>query len=516
MRIKMILPALTEARSPLFRPVKYSLFPPLGLATLAAYLAADDEVEIADEHVQPLVFDDVPELVVIQVYITNASRAYRYADHYRSKGAYVCLGGLHVTSLPDEASVHADTIFLGPGENSWPAFLRDFRAGHPARIYNAPSRRSLDAVPAPRRELIRRDLYLVPNSIVVSRGCPHVCDFCYKESFFAGGTSFYVRRVDAALAEIESLPGRHLYFLDDHLFGSKKFAEMLFDGMRGMGRIWQAAGTVATSLDTTLMQKAVDSGLRSLFVGFENLDPANLRTHGKIQNLHRDYEAAIRQLHSMGVMINASFVFGMDSDGPDVFTRTVEWAIKECLETATFHVLTPYPGTALHARMVAEGRILHNNWDDYDTRHCVFRPAGMSPEVLEQGYWQAYKDFYSWKNIVAGAMGKPHWHGRLRHFAYAAGWKKFEGLWHLLIRARQISRGIPPLETVLQGFGKTAHVAQTPVPQQLNQSCIDTLSLDLIEGEAELPASPSDSDSMALSGAATGEGMDESPDRKAS
>ncbi|MEI8310161.1 MAG: radical SAM protein [Verrucomicrobiota bacterium] len=453
MRVKMILPALTEARSPLFRPVKYSLFPPLGLATLAAYLGPDDEVEIVDEHVQPVRLDDTPDLVVIQVYITNASRAYRYADSYRSRGVHVCLGGLHVTSLPGEAAAHADTIFLGPGEDSWQAFLRDYRSGKPAAAYRAPRKRSLDAVPPPRRDLIRKKLYLVPNSLVVSRGCPHVCDFCYKEAFFEGGTSFYVRAVDAALAEIESLPGRHLYFLDDHLFGSRRFAEMLLDGLRGMNRVWQAAGTVSCSLIPGLMKKASDAGLRSLFVGFENLNPENLRCHGKVQNNERDYGAAIRKLHELGIMINGSFVFGMDSDGPDVFPRTVEWAVREGIETATFHILTPYPGTALRARMEAEGRILHRDWDLHDTRHSVFRPIGMTPNDLERGYWRAYQEFYSWKNLVAGAATKPGWPGRLRHFTYAAGWKKFEGLWHTLIRAQQISRGLPLLESVLQGWG---------------------------------------------------------------
>src|SRR4026209_2759598 len=129
LRVKMILPALTEATSPFFRPIKYSLFPPLGLATLAAYLSPDDEIEIQDEHVERLNLADSPDLVVIQVYITSAYRAYRIADHYRRKGAHVALGGLHVTSLPDEAARHADTIFLGPGEDTWPAFLDDFRRG---------------------------------------------------------------------------------------------------------------------------------------------------------------------------------------------------------------------------------------------------------------------------------------------------------------------------------------------------------------------------------------------------
>ena len=186
MRVKMILPALTEATSPFFCPIKYSLFPPLGLATLAGFLDEDDEVSIWDEHVERVPLDDEPDLVVMQVYITSARRSYAIADQYRARGVYVALGGLHVTSLPDEAQRHADTVFLGPGEDTWPRFLQDFRAGHPGSRYTS-QHRTLLGVPPIRRDLIRRHKYLVPNSIVVSRGCPHVCDFCYKVAFFKRG-----------------------------------------------------------------------------------------------------------------------------------------------------------------------------------------------------------------------------------------------------------------------------------------------------------------------------------------
>src|SRR5690606_37803290 len=165
---------LTEAESPFWRPIKYSLFPPLGLATLASHLSPDDEVDLQDQHVEPLNLDDEPDLVVIQVYITNAYRSYAIADHYRSRGAYVVLGGLHVTSLPDEAARHADTIFMGPGDDSFPTFLRDFRTGRPGKIYYG-TVRNLVGIPPVRRDLIKRHLYLVPNSIVVTRGCPHHC-----------------------------------------------------------------------------------------------------------------------------------------------------------------------------------------------------------------------------------------------------------------------------------------------------------------------------------------------------
>jgi radical SAM superfamily enzyme YgiQ (UPF0313 family) len=462
MRVKMILPALTEAWSPLFRPIKYSLFPPLGLAALAAHLSDEDAVELQDEHVERLRLDDFPDLVVIQVYITSARRAYALADHYRARGSLVALGGLHVTSLPREAAAHADAIFLGPGDASFPEFLADLRAGRPRAVYQSREARTIVGAPRVRRDLIKRQLYLVPNSIVVSRGCPHHCAFCYKDAFFEGGSGFYTQRVDEALAEIERLPGRHLYFLDDHLFGDRRFAAALFDGMRGMGRIWQAAGTVNAILAPKLLEKAAACGLRSLFVGFETLQPANLRAQAKTQNLHRDYGAAIRRLHDLGVMVNGSFVFGMDEDGPDVFDRTVEWAIGQGIETATFHVLTPYPGTVTHREMEKEGRLLHRDWDLYDTRHCVFRPARMTPDKLEAGYWRAYRDFYRWGSILRGAAAHDDLVGGLRHAAYASGWKKFERLWHALIRVRQLACALPALEAVLTAFGRFAPAAENP------------------------------------------------------
>ena len=211
MKIKMILPALTEAKSPYWRPIKYSLFPPLGLATLAAYCHRDDEIVLQDEHVEKVDTNDQPDIVVIQVYITNTFRAYRFADDYRKKGCYVCLGGLHVTSLPEEARLHGDTIFLGPGEESWPRFLKDFRNGNPAKVYIS-QERTIETIPPIRRDLIKRHLYLVPNSIVVSRGCPHHCSFCYKDAFFEGGKSFYTQKADAALREIERLARKTFIF----------------------------------------------------------------------------------------------------------------------------------------------------------------------------------------------------------------------------------------------------------------------------------------------------------------
>ena len=453
MKIKMILPALAEAKSPFWRPIKYSLFPPLGLATLAAYCTADDDIDLQDEHVEELLTEDEPDLVIIQVYITNAFRAYALADHYRKKGSYVCLGGLHVTSLPDEAAAHADSIFLGPAEESFPRFLSDYRNRRPEKIYSS-SHRTLEDIPPIRRDLIKRQRYLVPNSLVVSRGCPHHCSFCYKDAFFENGKSFYTQKTDAALAEIERLPGRHLYFLDDHLLGNQTFANSLFEGMKGMNRVFQGASTIDAILRGNLIEKAAEAGLRSVFIGFETLNSNNLTQSNKKQNLGKDYNRAIRRLHDLGIMINGSFVFGLDEDDKRVFNDTVEWAAENGLTTSTFHILTPYPGTRLFKDMEAQGRILHRDWSLYDTRHVVYKTSKLSSDELREGYNEAYRSFYSWKNILKASSTHEKIEHRLKHFAYAGGWKKFEPLWNFIIKTEGLNKMLPLLENILKKEGK--------------------------------------------------------------
>lgn len=450
MHIKLILPSLQEAGSPDWRPIKYSLFPPLGLATLAGYLDPNDQIELVDQHVEVLDLNDKPDLVIIQVYITSAFRAYKIADHYRAKGCYVCLGGLHVTSLPDEATLHADSIFIGPGEDIFPQFLTDFRKRQPQKRYISKVR-TLDSLPPIRRDLIKREKYLVPNSIVVTRGCPYHCTFCYKDAFFQGGKSFYTQKVDAALAEIERLPGRHLYFLDDHLLGDARFARELFMGMRGMNRVFQGASTVNAILKDDLIEKAAEAGMRSVFIGFESLGTESLKFSNKKQNLGRDYDTAIKRLDSLGIKINGSFVFGLDGDTPEVFKHTVDWAVSRGITTATFHIATPYPGTEYYKQMQRENRLVTSNWDLYDTRNVVFKPMSMSAEQLKQGYEWTYQHFYKWSNIWKSSQQHAELNQRFRHFAYSAGWKKAEPIWNFLIQSGLVGQMRKVLELTLDG-----------------------------------------------------------------
>jgi radical SAM superfamily enzyme YgiQ (UPF0313 family) len=158
-------------------------------------------------------------------------------------------------------------------------------------------------------------------------------------------------------------------------------------------------------------------------------------------------------------MINGSFVFGLDEDDKDVFKRTVDWAVKNALTTCTFHVLTPYPGTGLYKSMQQQGRILHSNWNLYDTRHVVYKTVGLNEEELKQGYYWAYRSFYSWKNITKASMQHDTLKHAIKHFAYAGGWKKFEPLWNFMFKTKGLNKMLPLLETILSKVRKEDKVS---------------------------------------------------------
>ncbi|MFQ5629445.1 MAG: B12-binding domain-containing radical SAM protein, partial [bacterium] len=263
--------------------------------------------------------------------------------------------------------------------------------------------------------------------------------------------------VDDALAEIDRLPGRHLYFLDDHLLGHRSFARELFAGMAGMNRIFQGAATVDSILRGVLIEAAADAGLRSIFIGFESLETTNLEQSNKKQNLGKDYRRAIDRLHDLGIMINGSFVFGLDGDTPDVYQKTVSWAIESGITTATFHIATPYPGTGFYKKMTASVRLLTNNWDLYDTRHVVFEPKHISATNLKSGYDWAYEEFYRWSSIIKSSLFHGNAKHQLKHFFYAGGWKKFEPLWNMLIQLKKLNLMTPLLEGVLSKVTKNVN-----------------------------------------------------------
>lgn len=446
---KLILPALEEANSKYWRSIKYSLFPPLGLATIAGYIPKEHTIKIVDEHVDEIKYDDFPDVILIQVYITNAYKAYQIADYYLNMGKIVVLGGLHVTSLPEEAFEHATAIVIGPGDHVFKEVVEDILTRNLKKQYKA-IRRDLINIPPVRRDLIDLRKYLVPNSLVVTRGCPFSCDFCYKEAFFYGGKSYYTYLLDNALKEIDSLQGKHLFFLDDNILAENKFTTDLFEELISRNRLFQGAGTIQGINNEKILGLAAKAGLKSIFVGFESINKENMINTNKRHNYNNDYDKAISILNDHGIKINGSFVFGMDADDKDVFKRTTEWAIKRGITTATFHILTPYPGTNLYKKLELDNRILSKDWSLFNTRNVVFTPKRMTKAELEDGYWWSYKYFYSVRKIFESSMVHKKNTNKISNFIYSFAWKKMEPFWEIIIKLKKLSYTIPLLEHVLK------------------------------------------------------------------
>jgi radical SAM superfamily enzyme YgiQ (UPF0313 family) len=437
-RLLLILAAVQQPGNDHFRLIKYSQFPPLSLLTIAGLTPDDWDIIVRDEHVESSEVASDVDLVGIQTYISSASRAYELADLWRGRGAKVVLGGLHPTSLPDEAAGHADAVCIGPAEPVWGRILADFEQGRMSKFYRGACEGSAALVPMPRRDLMNPRAYLIRHTMVTSRGCPHSCDFCYKSSFW--GPHYYEPRPIADVErELDLIDDHLVFFLDDNLLANKRHARALFSVLRGAGIVWQAAASLDVARDPRYLAEAYEAGCRSLFVGFESLSPENMRGNNKLVNAAADYAEACRRFHDAGIMINGSFVFGFDCDGPDVFERTLEFSVENKILTASFHVLTPLPGTPTFARLEADGRILHRHWEHYDTYHAVYRPLRMTPGQLEAGYSRAKRRFSSCGSILRRSLGLP---GALKRIAYNVAWARVDPLWVAIIRA-----GLMPFAT---------------------------------------------------------------------
>ena len=256
-RLLLILPALQQLHNYEFRLIKYSRFPPLSLLTIAGLTPEDRwEIIVRDEHIESSEVDGDVDLVGIQTYISSSGRAYELARRWRERGAKVVLGGLHPTSLPDEAAPHADAVVLGPAESVWKEVLDDFERGTLKPVYQGRRDGSAALVPVPRRDLMNPRGYLIRNTMVTSRGCPHSCDFCYKTSFW--GKSYYEARPLAQIEhELDTMDDRLVFFLDDNLLANRRHARSLFPILRDRGIVWQAAASLDVARGTRLPRRSV-------------------------------------------------------------------------------------------------------------------------------------------------------------------------------------------------------------------------------------------------------------------
>ena len=434
---------------------KHVLTPTLALTSIAAATPSDWTVAYWDENLLqgPPPRDPFPQVVGISVHLTFARRAFALARWYRERGAKVVLGGLHVLSCPDECAPHADALAVGEGVQLWGRILEDVEAGRLqpryAGSYREPAYRD---DPAPRREILPRGQFLTSTSLIATRGCHNRCEFCYLAT--EGLSVPYQMRDPAQIArEFEADGQPYAVFVDNNLGSKPDYLLRLCGELAPLKKIWSAAVSIDVTDRPELVREMALAGCTGVFVGFESLHPDNIADARKKSPRPDDYARRVAVLHDNGIQVNGSFVFGFDHDRADVFERTCDWIEANRLECATFHILTPYPGTPLHAHMKAEGRLLHEDWDRYDTAHVVFRPKHMTAEQLFEGYAWSYRRLFSHASIW---KRRPEDKGAvLPYLAMSYLYKRSNRFWYPLIRFRLTG----PVWRPLVSWTRLRHVA---------------------------------------------------------
>jgi len=423
---------------------KHVLTPTLALTSIAGATPPHWEIQYWDENLLqgPPPSDPLPQVVGITVHLTFAQRAYELATWYRGQGTVVILGGLHVLSCPDEALQHADAIAIGDGVQLWPDILRDIEMGCLKSRYEADFSRAYRLDPPARRSVLPRAAFLTTTSIIATRGCHNRCGFCYL-STDGLHMPYRMRAVEQVVEEIVADSQPYTVFVDNNLGSRPEYLRRLCAALRPLRIIWSAAVTIDITDDPSLVRDMAVAGCTGVFVGFESLDEENLSDSHKRSPKPQDYARRVAVLHRFGIQVNGSFVLGFDHDRPEVFQRTVEWIEANRLECATFHILTPYPGTPLFRQFESEGRILHRDWNRFDTAHVVFRPKHMSCEELDRGYAWCYETLFShrsiWKRRPADAKAV------LPYLAMSYLYKRSNRFWHQLIKHRLTAKVWRPL-----------------------------------------------------------------------
>ncbi len=399
MRVLLVVPRISGGGA--------RLCPNLGIVTLAALIPDHIDVAVCDENVERLDFDRDCDLVGITAMTPSALRAYEISKAFREREKTTVLGGFHPSLMPEEAIRHCDSVVIGEAEGIWPRLLEDFAAGRLQRFYKRETFPDLKGLPVPRRDLLRRGAYRLPNTIETGRGCPFACNFCSVTTFY--GRKYRFRPVDEVVSEVATLRGKLMFIVDDNVIGSPAHTMELFRALAPYNKRWIGQASLNLARDPELLDLAVRSGCVGLFMGFESLSPESLAEAGKTQNVVKHYEEDIKRIRDRGISIHGAFIFGFDHDDEGIFDRTIDFVRRNKLDSASFSTLTPFPGTPTFSRLESEGRLLTRDWSRYGG--AVFTPRLMSREALDAGCRRAWRECYSLRSVLGRlAVRKRYWY----------------------------------------------------------------------------------------------------------
>lgn len=388
-----------------FQKYRYSTFQPLGLGIIAALTPDHWEVEILDENFESFSYRKA-DLVGITAYTTSANRAYQIAAVYRSEGIPTVMGGIHASLVPEEALQYMDVLVIGEAENIWEEVIKDFESGNLQQVYRG-GFPSLTELPHPRRDLFNPNYALA--SIQTTRGCPMHCEFCSVSEF--NGRKYRKRPVEDVLEELEHIPQRKLFFVDDNLVGNDKEDEeraiALFKGMieRNLNKRWACQTSLNVARNEEVLHYAAQSGCKMMLIGIESETTPSLELLGKKLNLKKvdRYNEILALINRHKIAIQGGVIFGADTDRLQDLHNRAQYMKHARIDVMQPTILTPYPGTALYRKYHENDRLIATNypydWEKYDMAEIVYQPALMGVEEMRKNMIVCWMSLINWWNI---------------------------------------------------------------------------------------------------------------------
>ena len=384
----------------MFDDKNYDAMKPLVFAVFDKITPKDIQIEYIDERVEDLPSVINSDVIALSVDTYAARRAYEIAKKYKTSNNKIVLGGFHPSAMPDEALEYCDTVLIGDAEDTWPAYLEDLKNGSQKEKYISTNRCSLTKIDF-NSKAFNGKKYLPIGLVQFSRGCKFNCDFCSVASFYR--CKVRQKNVDLIVEEIRGIKEKILLIIDDNIFLDEESAIQLFQAIKPLKKKWGCQISIDVAMNDRLLNAMKESGCVLVMIGFESLNPDNLKIMNKVANLNLEtYEKAIQNIYKHGLMIYASFVLGYDYETAESIEETLKFAIKHNFATANFNPLMPMPDTKLYSRLKSQNKLIYDKWwieKGYKYGDTVYSPESMTADELKNGCMNARYQFNSYKSI---------------------------------------------------------------------------------------------------------------------